>query len=470
MTNLEEGSSRPGWKTYPFVIAPGDPRLTCPAAEGDPGVESSTWYVAGRLRGRGSGREWAFLTVFVKNDVWHRVRADFHTFALFDLATGDYATFTEYDLPRPPRRRKAYRLVAARGKLDLAFRSSAGRSTWKSVGHADGTLEPFASVLDLHGRDTHGLPMRLELRADARKPPFPVGGEETGGRKTCIGQPDTVSWFQSDLRFAGVLQWGETREEVDGDCGWIDRQWAPRYLGVHNDRRSSRYRHEWRQIHLDDGFELSAWLQVDRRRGNRTIPFSGVTAAPAEGGVLATTDFEVEPLSFVRDPGHVDPLFRLSRRPAWLVDRYRLRVPAWELDVVSEPLVPAPAHAFPIEYWSGPTRITGTRAGRAVAGFGFHERTRILFRDFELVEALRATLRHLPADAFPAGSPGAPTLGNRVWEVDAFLSRGAREEALAYLRAHVRPEIERLVPPHRDPPLALLDDLADSIFRWWVRG
>ena len=47
---------------YPYVLAPDDPELTFPAAEGDQGAESNTYYVAGRLRGprarSASGRSW----------------------------------------------------------------------------------------------------------------------------------------------------------------------------------------------------------------------------------------------------------------------------------------------------------------------------------------------------------------------------------------------------------------------------
>ena len=45
------------WKRYPYVLAPDDPELTFPAAEGDQGAESNTYYVAGRLRGRASAHE-----------------------------------------------------------------------------------------------------------------------------------------------------------------------------------------------------------------------------------------------------------------------------------------------------------------------------------------------------------------------------------------------------------------------------
>jgi hypothetical protein len=415
------------WRTYPYVLSPTDPELTFPAAEGDQGAESNTYYVAGRLRGRATQREWAFLVIFTFNDVRKRLRADFYTFALFDLTSGAYGTYSEFDLPRLLRLRRHYKLSVARGGLDVAFESAHGPCRWTTQRAANGAPVPFAYQLSLVGCDAEGRRMRVELLLDTMKPPMPVGGIEYGGVKTCMGQYGTHSYFQSDVRFRGTLEWGEIRDDVDGDAGWIDRQWTPRYLGVHSDRRNTTYRHEWRQIHLDNGMEMSVWLHVDRHRANRWIPFCGVTAATSDLRVLATTEFAIERMSFVRDPGHVRPRYPLTRGAKYFTDRYRLRVPAWDLDLVSEPLVPAPAHALPIEYWSGPTRVHGSMGGRFVQGFGFHERTFAFARDFELVDVLRGTLRHLPDDAFPPHlTPGARGLADLVWEVDAFLSHGGR--------------------------------------------
>ncbi|MDX2168917.1 MAG: lipocalin-like domain-containing protein [Deltaproteobacteria bacterium] len=447
------------WKRYPFVLAPDDAQLIFPAAEGDQGAESNTYYVAGRLRGRASGREWAFLTVFTFNDIHHRLRADFYTLALFDLGAGTYGTFSEFDLPRPFRLRRRYKLSVAPGHLDVAFDAAPGRSSWTTRRAADGTLQPFAYHVSLHGTDADRRRMHLELDIDTLKPPMPVGGAEYAGTKTCIGQYGTHSYFQSDLRFSGTLAWGDTREAVDGDCGWIDRQWTPRHLGVHNDSRSARYRHEWRQLHLDNGMALSAWMNIDRPRHNRPIPFWGVTLATADGRVLCTTEYELERTSFVRDPEHVRPTRPLTRGAKWMSDGYRLRVPAWELELSSTPLVPAPAHLFPIEYWSGPTRIEGRLGEQPLSGFGFHERTMIFARDFELVEVLRQTLRHLPAAALAAGGPSGLALANLAWEVDGFLSHHGRAAARAHLRERVRPQCERLAAPQRAHVLQIVADL-----------
>jgi hypothetical protein len=447
------------WRRYPYVLSPGDPELEFPAAEGDQGAESNTYYLAGRLRGLHSGREWAYFVVFTFNAFRGWLRSDFYTLALFDLADGSYGTYTEHDLPRPPRPRRAYKLSVAKGHLDVTFASALGPCRWTTRRRADGSLEPFAYHLVLRGRDAEGREMGLDLDADPGKPPLPVGGAQYGGVKTCMGQLGTHSYFQSDVRARGHLVWGDVREEVAGDAGWIDRQWMPRHVGVHQDLRNRRYRHEWRQLHLDNGVELSVWLQVDRGRHDRMIPFSGATAAGPTGEVLATTDFDLERLTFVRDPGLVRPRFALTRGPRYFTDAYRLRIGAWDFDVLSEPLCPTPAHGFPIEYWSGPTRLRGTMGGRAVAGFGFHERTLVFARDFELIDVLRASLRHLPADAFPSAGPGPAAAADVVWEVDAFLGHGDRDGARRHLARRVRPTVEGLSPRYRDHVLGVVADL-----------
>ena len=193
---------------------------------------------------------------------------------------------------------------------------------------------------------------------------------------------------------------------------------------------------------------MSAWLHVDRQRSNRPIPFCGVTAAMPDLRVLATTEFDIERLSFVRDPGHVRPMYPLTRGAKYFADRYRLRVPAWELDLFSEPLV-AGAGA----------RAADRVLERADARAGQHgrppgARLRLPRAHVRLHARLRAGRRPArdaapPAgSAFPPGSPGR-CAGDLVWEVDAFLSHGGRADARHHLRTRVRPPLERLAEPAR---------------------
>ena len=111
---------------------PGDCQLDFPAAEGEhPDQESDTWFIAGQLQAAESGRSFAFLTIFNKNQPGGTVVADFYTMALFDLDTGDYGTYTDYDMPpanmKPGAQRK---LAMTEGHLDIGYQSSAGTASW----------------------------------------------------------------------------------------------------------------------------------------------------------------------------------------------------------------------------------------------------------------------------------------------------------------------------------------------------
>ncbi|MBY0387295.1 MAG: secreted hydrolase, partial [Mycobacterium pseudokansasii] len=56
------------WRSYPFQLVAGDNALEFPAAEGaHADQESDTWFLAGQLDTTGSGRSFAFLTIFNKN-------------------------------------------------------------------------------------------------------------------------------------------------------------------------------------------------------------------------------------------------------------------------------------------------------------------------------------------------------------------------------------------------------------------
>jgi hypothetical protein len=72
----------------------------------------------------------------------------------------------------------------------------------------------------------------------------------------------------------------------------------------------------------------------------------------------------------------------------YMPDRHRLTSRKLDLDLSGEPLVPAPAHALPIEYMEGPYRYRGTMRGKSVSGFAFYERSLALYRDWELAEVM----------------------------------------------------------------------------------
>lgn len=413
------------WRSYPFRLVPGDALLDFPAAEGEhPDHESDTWFIAGQLDAATTGRSFAFLTIFNKNRPGGAVIADFYTLALFDLDTGEYGTYTDYDMPPANMKPGAVsKLSMATGYLDLEYRSGAGIASWITRRTDDDELVPYTYQISLTGADQTGKPMRLELAVTPTRAPTPVGASTYNGKIMCFGQSDTYSYFQTGMAMTGTLSWGELSEEVSGSAGHVDRQWFPKYAGGVPRARS----HEWRTINFDNGVDLSIWRQFDRMNGNALQPFTGVTTSSPDPTVApqCAEDVDVVVTSYVKWPNSVRTLLRPPAQARYLPDRHRIICPTLELDIVGEPLVAAPAHALPIEYMEGPYRYRGTMWGEPVSGFAFNERSLALYRDWELVEVLATTVMNV--------DPPAPGLQALVDQLVPLVAAGRRHEAAALL-------------------------------------
>jgi predicted secreted hydrolase len=462
------GNTRVDWKRYPYVPDWGDPRrFTFPTVDGyQPELGMATYFVDGFLRGRSNGRLYAFMVIFTDMRVLRRLsRASFYTFALYDCDVRRYGTYTDFDMPLRLRRRKT---TATPGHLALRYAASAGDSRWEAQRNTDGTLRPFAWTLELHGIDHHGEQMTLSLDIDASRPPAPLGGKELGGEMMFLGAERTYSYFQSGLQMRGRLEWGGHAEDVEGDTGWIDRQWADDDFTVHQDWRSTRYRNEWRVMQFDNGWDMSCFHQYHRHQRNAVVPWSGISAqGPSPSFELrATHRVELTTPEFIRSPGIVRSPIMITDGPRYFPHRYRLRVPEWEMDVQAEPLVDAPAHRLPIEYWTGPVRISGRVFGERVNGLGFDERSCPRVRDFEVAEALKLTAEHLP----DVEDGTRRMLAYRAWEVEALALRGDPRAAAAHLRKHVHPLLDRLPNGARAGITALAADLVGVLDGKFPKG
>jgi predicted secreted hydrolase len=459
------------WKRYPYVPDWGDPRqFSFPAVDGyQPALGMSTYFVDGFLRGGSSGRLYAFMVIFTDMRVVRGMfRAAFYTFALYDCDAHRYGTYTDFDLPRPSRLWRRHKIEATPGHLALRYAAAAGMSRWEAQRDADGTLRAFAWTLELHGVDHHGERMALALDVDATRPPAPLGGRELRGEMMFLGAERTYSYFQSGLQMRGHLEWGGHAEDVEGDTGWIDRQWAVDDFTVHQDWRSTRYRNEWRVMQFDNGWDMSCFHQYHRHQRNAVVPWSGISAqGPGPAFELrATHRIELITPEFIRSPGIVRSPMMITDGPRYFPHRYRLRAPEWEMDVQAEPLVDAPAHRLPIEYWTGPVRIRGVLFGQQVNGVGFDERSCPRVRGFEVAEALRLTAEHLP----DVDDDARRLLAYRAWEVEALCLRGDRRTAAAHLRAHVHPLLDRLPDSARARVGTLAADLLSILDGKFPRG
>jgi predicted secreted hydrolase len=376
------------WRRYPFELVAGDAQFRFPAAEAShPDCESDTWFLAGELAGD-SGRRFAFLTIFNKNRPGQTVVADFYTFALFDLDNGTYGTYTDYDMPgAKPWSGASPKLSVADDHLDMTYESGAGTAVWRTCRDERDELVPYTYEVEFVGTDRAGDRMRLDLHVTPSRAPVPLGAAAYNGTIECFGQAGTYSYFQTRMAMAGTLRWGSVEESVSGSAGHVDRQWFPVVAnsgGPDGDIRSRS--HEWRTINLDNGIDLSIWRQFDRTNHNALQPFSGATTSSPEGEPEYADDIEVEVFSYVRWPESVRPLVPPPSAVRYMPDRHRLTSRKLDLELTGEPLVPAPAHALPIEYMEGPYRYCGTMRGKSVSGFAFYERSLALYRDWELAE------------------------------------------------------------------------------------
>lgn len=452
------GAATGEWKAYPYRLF-GDPVFTFPGIEGATTNETDTWYVGGKLAGLRSGRQFAFMTIFAKNRLGGRIRADFYTFALFDLDTGDYGTFTEQDFPPvgllgPPK------LTLRVGHLDLAATTAAGRATWATRTDRNGALVPFAYRLGLRGEDQIGRRLALDADLDPQNRPSAVGGELTRGYITCFGQPRTGTYFQTSPLVRGTLVWGDHQEPVAGRVGHIDRQFFPRYAGIHAGPLARDRSHEWRSVNLDDGSDLSIWRQFDRRHRNAVEPFSGATRY--QSGTDRTDyapDVVVTNMSYVKWPSSVATFVPPPSPNRYLAAAHQLAVPEWDLTLTATPLVAAPAHALPVEYMTGPMDYQGTLAGQPVSGFGMSERTLALYRDWELVDVLRVSVTRLPAQAFIPGAVSRAELRQLVEDLGLQVDNADRVGAHHTIETRLRPAVRTLAPPHRPFLDELLHDL-----------
>ena len=457
------------WRIYLYQMVGGDPQLVFPAAEGHRDVATDTWYASGVLRGETSGRRYAFLTIFAKNEeILDLLSADLHVLALFDLDAGTYDTGSRFDLP-PGREHNLDRINVTRGRLEVSYTSDRRVSRMRARTDAGGGLHPFAYELDLSAEARSGTEMALGLCADALKPPQAVGGAVHGGRITFYGQRNTYSYFQA-LGYTGTLRWGETEEAVSGQIGWLDWQWFPEYAGRYAGLLADRYGHQWAQISLDNGWELSLWRQFQRQEDDRPVMFSGLTATDAAGLTVFVDDVATDILTYLRDPGLIEPLLADAQQLAgrrssirYFFDAFRLRAPSLALDVVASPLVAAPAHNMPIDYFSGPTQVTGTMNGQLVAGYGFHERTLPLSSPRQLVIVLRDSVLNLPAAAAPDSSLTPQQLADLVWETMRFVEDRRYLAARSHIEETVRPALSRVADSHRPHLLQIADDLAGRL-------
>jgi predicted secreted hydrolase len=312
-----------------------------------PRFRTEWWYWTGNLRaaGNGGGRRFGFQLTFFRTALAPTVAPRRSAWSARDVYMAHLA-LTDVDAGRFGARDRL-----ARGALDLAGAAGEPFRVW--VG--DWVAEAEAPA---------GWPLRLragegdigiDLMLSAGKPPV-LHGERGLSRKSA--EPGNASYYYSLTRMpvGGQVRAGGRALAVEG-LAWMDREWSTSALS------RDQVGWDWFALQLADGRELMLYRL--RRRDGGISPESQGTLVAADGAtrVLDRDAVEVVVLDHWTSPRGG------TRYPA----RWRLRVPAANLDVVVTPLLRDQELDLAVRYWEGAVRVEGAADGRPLAGAGYVE-------------------------------------------------------------------------------------------------
>lgn len=238
-----------------------------------------------------------------------------------------------------------------------------------AAGLAGVQTEPFRVwIKDWSAQAAGGpvFPMRLQASAEdvsldlvlqQGKPPV-LQGERGLSRKSA--EPGNASYYYSLTRMpaAGTVRLAGESFAVTG-LTWMDREWSTSSLGA------DQVGWDWFALQLSDGAEVMLY-QLRRADGSADPASSGTFVAPdGSSRALSSKEFSLTGLSEWRSP----------RSGATYPARWRVRVPAADLDLEIRPLLADQELDVSFRYWEGAVAIAGTRDGRPVQGRGYVELT-----------------------------------------------------------------------------------------------
>jgi predicted secreted hydrolase len=185
--------------------------------------------------------------------------------------------------------------------------------------------------------------------------PAVLNGERGLSRKS--GEPGNATYYYSIPRVSvqGTIVADGRPLRVHG-LAWLDREWGSGSLGP----REIGW--NWFGLQLGDGSCLMFYFLRDR--GGTEDPYSAGTWVDPAGHArpLSRDDVRMEVLDHWTDAGG-------TRYPS----RWRLVVPAAGLDVTVHPVLADQELVTSPRYWEGAVDVSGTRAGRPLAGRGYVE-------------------------------------------------------------------------------------------------
>ena len=334
-----------------FARATAPRRFSFPADLGPhPEFRTEWWYYTGNLE-TAAGRHFGFQLTFFRtalapppaggaavahdSSAWSTRQLYLAHFALTDTAGRRFHAWGRLE-------REALGLAGARANPFRVWLED-----WSAASDAPGGLP-----VRLHAAEG-GVALDLTLTSDK---PVVLQGDRGLSRKG--SEPGNASYYYSLSRLSarGTVSAGGETHPVSG-LAWMDREWSTSALGP------DLVGWDWVALQLDDGREVMVYRL--RRRDGTADPHSagaliaadGVPRALAPGEVsLEALDHWTSPRSRVRYPS-----------------RWRLAIPAAALALEITPRLPDQELIVGTRYWEGAVGVTGTAAGRSVAGRGYVE-------------------------------------------------------------------------------------------------
>jgi len=314
-----------------------------------PDYRREWWYLTGNLDSAGGQRFGFELTIFrfalapanpadvtvrsqpgTESSPWRTRQIYLAHFAVTDVA----------------RHRFRFAVKLARGALGLAGARADPFRVW--VGNWEIAQD---SVWRLQAAEKGYV---LSLTARPLMPPV-LNGERGLSRKS--GEPGNATYYYSIPRVSvqGTIVRNGRPLRVHG-LAWFDREWGSGRLGPQETGW------DWFGLQLGDGSCLMFYSLRDR--GGTEDPYSAGTWVDAEGHSrpLSRGDVRIEVLDHWTDAGG-------ARYPA----RWRLAAPSIGLDVTVRPVLADQELLTSPGYWEGAVDVSGTRAGRPIAGRGYVE-------------------------------------------------------------------------------------------------
>jgi predicted secreted hydrolase len=308
-----------------------------------PDYRQEWWYLTGNLDA-GDGERFGFeLTIFRFALAPGSVASDARPAAASSRWRTRQIYLGHFAITDVARHTFRFTVKVARGALGLAGAQANPLRVWVGNWH-----------IDEDGLQAAGKGYALSLRTQPLLAPV-LNGERGLSRKSA--EPGDATYYYSIPRVAvqGTIIRDGRPLRVRG-LAWLDREWGSGSLGP----REVGW--DWFGLQLRDGSCLMFYSLRDS--GGIEDPYSAGTWVDPDGHTrpLSRADVRIEVLDYWTDAGS-------SRYPS----RWRLTVPAIGLDVTIQPVLADQELVTSPRYWEGAVDVSGTRAGRPVAGRGYVE-------------------------------------------------------------------------------------------------